>query len=138
MARAIIVIIIAISRHHHWPRLLHRAWRRKKKGMCAASHLKAHASQPLLLLPLPKNILAPQVHSPLHMAHALDDVALRAGWHSLGANAWAQQAVHSRSVHDHTYGKAPLSTNGPGAESYYALHCLASAMWQEAALCQLW
>ena len=107
----------------------------KKKGMCAASHLKAHASQPLLLLPLPKNILAPQVHSPLHMAHALDDVALRAGWHSLGANAWAQQAVHSRSVHDHTYGKAPLSTTGPGAESYYALHCLASAMWQEAALC---
>ena len=75
-----------------------------------------------------------QARSPAHLAQAINSTALRAGWHAMGAAVWANQAVHSRTTHDHVYGRAPMDVQGPGAEARFAEHVFASQLWQEMAL----
>ena len=88
----------------------------------APHHNHRHAHSPL------------QARSPAHLAQAINSTALRAGWHAMGAAVWANQAVHSRTTHDHVYGRAPMDVQGPGAEARFAEHVFASQLWQEMAL----
>ena len=110
-------------------------------SLCPLNRTKLTSCAPLLLLLPPTPGHQPptspatnQTRSPAHLAHALNSTAMRAAWHGMAAAAWANQAVHSRTTHDHIYGRAPLDVQGPGAEGRFAEHVFASALWQELAL----